>query len=61
MKLFKKCYRTTMLLSFPPPLGFLLCALQKAVLKALFFINYEFRDQIFNKHITQEFVGHRPS
>lgn len=55
-----------MLLSFPPPLGFLLCALQKAVLKALFFINYEFRDQIFNKQIiklylisnkTQEFLG----
>lgn len=39
-----------MLLSFPPPQGFLLCALQKAVLKALFFINYRFRYLIGTKH-----------
>lgn len=46
---------------FSSPSSFLLCILQKAVLKALFFINYMFRHQIFNKHKTQEFVGHRPT
>lgn len=61
MRLLEKYYHTTMLLSFPPPLGFLLCALQKTILKALFFINYRFRDQIFNRHKTQEFAGHRLS
>lgn len=46
---------------FSSPISFLQCTLQKAVIEALLFINYTFRDQIFNKHKTQEFVGHRPT
>lgn len=46
---------------FSSPTSFLLCALQKAVLKALFFINPKFRNQIFSKYKTQEFSEHRPS
>lgn len=46
---------------FSSSTSFLLQTLQKAVLKALFFINYMFRHQIFNKHKTQGFVGDRPT
>lgn len=46
---------------FSSPSSFLLRTLQKAVLKALFFVNHMFRHEIFNKHKTQEFVWHRPT